>query len=763
LVFAAIGINSSASSNPESQRMTRSQQTTTSLSCVLIACLSLATTAVAQITAGSGYTVARLAGDNDLGQHFSFARASDDSRVGFFYFADRTALYSASCIGSSCTVSGALTNTGNRGQFVSAAALPGAFNRPLVAYYDATNQDLRVGICSSSNSCNGFSADRVLDSAGDVGQHTAMAINPVTGFAVMSYYVATAGVGDARLYVCSNAECSTGSASTIATAGNVGLNSAIAFGANLSNFTNLFVVHDDQTSGQVRFERGVAPFTSFGGIDLGAGSDPAIDVGSSGFPDIVYRSADDRLVHVRCLSFDCSGANQVTQTLAAAGKGFAPSITRLPNGNAFITAQEQASGTLFGYVCNDAVCAAPQVLTIETGPSLGGVSIASSYVDGRPLAFYQDALNKDVRAYECTTPACAAFQRRITANGIGASAPNFALRGNGSAVAIWLQDRTPVIGVCNDLNCNSVTERATGGANTDVRPAIAVRPDGRPFAYYTAVGGTAAWDCADTNCTTGLNRFVSGSGNSTSNISELALRSDGTPVMLYYRNTTNEVFLYVCSDVNCTSGTSRLLITEPTVNSTTLSAFALAVGTDNRAIVSYLRYSNNFALVERRLLRCADVACTTASASNLATNPRFSGATPIALQSNGNLGFIEFSSSNANLIRCNDADCSSFGTTALPVTINSSLSLRFKATGQPIFDAGSRNDNSGFFECATSSCLSATFNVSIVGNAATPTQFSGPLALGADDRPAQILDETRAQDVWLAIPISNSIFRNGFE
>jgi hypothetical protein len=729
----------------------------------LIACLSLASTALAQITAGPGYTVARLAGDNDLGQHFSFARTTDDSSVGFFYFADRTALYSASCFASSCTGRGALTNTGDRGQFVSAAALPGVFNRPLVAYYDATNQDLRIGICSSSSSCDGFSADRVLDSVGDVGQHTSVAINPVTGFAVISYYVATADIGDARLYVCSDADCSTGSTGTIATAGNVGRNSAIAFGANLSNFTNLFVVHDDQSSGQVRFERGVAPFTSFGGIDLGAGSDPALNVGSSGFPDIVYRGADDRLVHVRCLSFDCSGANQVTQTLAAAGKGFAPSMTRLPNGNVFVTAQEQASGTLFGYVCNDAVCASPQVLTIEAGPSMGGVSIASSRVDGRPLAFYQDALNKDVRSFECGTVACIDFQPRITANGISASAPNLALRSDGRAVAIWLQQRTPIIGTCNDLSCSAVTERATGGANTDFGPAIAIRPDGRPFAYYTSVGGTAAWDCADVDCTTGITRFVSGSGNSTSNLSKLALRSDGIPVMLYYRNTTNEVFLYLCSDVNCTSGTSRSLITEPIANSTTLSAFALSVGADNRAIVSYLRYSNNFTLSERRFLRCADIACTTTTASTLMTNPSFASSTPLALQSNGAASFVEFSTPNRGLIRCTDPDCTGIGTTALPFATNSSQSLLFRVAGQPIVDSGTRNNSNGFFECATASCLSATFNTTILSGAATPTQFIGPLVMTAQDQPAQILSETSAQDVWLAMPIGNSIFRNGFE
>ncbi len=719
--------------------------------------------AFAQITAGAGYTVKRLAGDNDLGQHFSIARVGNDGN-GFFYFADRQVLYAAICTGGDCRMEGAPLTSANRGQFVSSANLPGAANRPLVAYYDANTQDLRAGICSSSSvsGCRGFTADRALDTGGDVGQYTAMAVNPATGFAVISYYFATAGFGDARIYVCSNADCSAGSTANIDTNGDVGRNSAIAFGANLANFTNLFVVHDNLSTGQIRFLRATAPFSSFGGIDLGAGSDAAISVGSSGFPDIVYRGADDRLVHVRCLSFDCTGVNQVIQTLASPGKGFAPSITHMPNGNVFVTAQEQASGSLFGYLCNDAVCASPQVLTIETGPNLGDVSMALSFSDNRPLVLYQDSFAKDVRTAECASAACAQIRRRISANGTADTMGNFALRNDGRAVAIWLRDRSPMFGVCSDLPCSTVTERGTGGGNTDVRPAITIRPDGRPFAYYTSFGGTAAWDCADADCTSGTSRFVSGDGNSTSNISELALRSDGIPVMLYYRNTTFEVFLYVCGDTNCTTGTTRRLITEPAASTNFLIAFALEIGADNRAIVSYLRTSNNFSLTERRLLRCVDADCTSATALSLATQPQTASATPFALQGNGAPGFVE-TSSNRLLVRCNDADCASLVSTTLPVGSFSIQSLRFKQGNVPVVDAGVTNNTGGYHECSDVNCTSAPFTSVIAGTASTPTNFSGRLQLSAANQPVEIFDEGLAQDVWLAIPVSDNIFRSGFE
>ena len=720
--------------------------------------------AAAQITPGPGYAIKRLDGDNDLGAHFALSRATGNQRNGFFYLADRRALYGASCSGAVCTISSALTNTGDRGQFVSAAALPGVSNRPLVAYYDATNQDLRSGICSTSSGCGFLLADRILDSGGDVGQHTAMAINPATGFAAISYYAATAGISDARIYVCSNADCSAGSANTIEMSGDVGRNSAIAFGANVGNFTNVFAVYDNLSTGQVRFARAVLPFNSFGAADLGAGSDAAINVGTSGLPDIVYRSADDSLKYTRCLSFDCAGANQVTQTLAPIGRGFAPSITRLANGNVFITAQESSTGTLFGYVCNDASCSAPQVLTMEAGPNMGGVSIASSYDDSRPLAFYQDVAAKDVRASECTQLNCTTLQQRVATNGLSVSLPSVALRSDGRAVAIWLKQRAPVIGVCADLACSSVDERQTSGGNSDIRPTIAIRPDGRPFAYYSAFGGTAAWDCSDANCTSGTERFVSGTGSSTSIVAELALRSDGIPVMLYYNNSTNGVFAYICADLNCSTGTARLLFTEPTLN-TFLSAFALSVGADNRPIVSYQRVNTNVSLVQRRMLRCVDAACTSASAIDLASSVQFASTTPMALQSNGAPNFVEIQSfPNQNLVRCADQDCSSFTSTLLPFGADEqSSTMRFKPGNLALFDAASSLLGGGYRECADSSCTSAAFRPVISSNPQANANFIGRLALNPTNQAVVIFDETRQQDIWLTLPISEVLFRNGFE
>jgi hypothetical protein len=732
--------------------------------CACFIALLLGQPAGAQITAAPGYTIKIVDGKNELTEFFAVTRAfAGDQLKAFYYLADKQALYYGECSGSTCNLRTQLTTTGDRGKYVSVANIPSAPGAPLIAYYDATNADLRVASCFTS-SCLGLAGDRLLDGGGDVGGYTSMAVSPVTGFAVISYYSAT--FGDARLYACADAGCTTGSVSNIETTSDVGRNSALAFGANLANFTNLFAVYDDATLGEVRFARGIAPYSSFGAISLGSGTDPAINVGSSGFADIVYRGPSDNLTYVRCTALDCTSLNRVSQVLAGSGKGFSPSITRLPNGNVFITASEPATGSQFGYVCNDAVCASPQVLTLGGAATTASASIASNYADGRPLAFYLDSANKQIRSGECTVPTCTGVTSRVALNGFSPTLPNLAVRPDGRVVTAWIRDRTPYIGICSDMSCSTVTERNTGGGNTDVRPAIVVRPDGRPFVYYTSFGGTGAWDCNDTECATGTARTVSGLGNSTSNTAELVLRADGRPVMAYYNDSSKQVFVFTCDDINCASGSAHLVATEPTAGISFFSGLSLTLAAGERAVVTYVRAASpdgglSFTS-ERRFARCADSNCSSASVSTLATAPAiFSANNYSAAQSNRNVSFGEGAT---KLISCSSNDCATFSTTTLPFgAAESPNTMRFKPGNIPLFDANAGGQPAGYVDCLDAACISSNRVAMIVSTPPSAASFAGRLALRANGDAVSVVAEANQQDVWLALPVSATIFANGFE
>lgn len=722
--------------------------------------LLLVPTAVwAQSQPAPGYVVRLLDGQDDFGGHLAVTRSgSSEQWTAFHYVENRRALFAGSC-GDGCAPEIQLSSGDDRGRYVSAARRMALAQRPFAAYYNASRGDLEAADCFDA-SCN-FATLRVLDTVNDVGVGTATAIDPATGFPHVAYYDATNG--DLRLYRCGSATCDSGSSIVVDGVGDRGRNPSIAFVNNL-----LWIAYDDSSSGELRLARGVAPFGagSFQSFSIGPGGDASLTVDANGFVDLVFRGgASGTLERLRCNDGNCASAGQ--STLDGAGRGHAPSATRLPNGHLLVSHHQPAAGALLATVCSDADCSAPQRLTLEAGPGFGPTSVALAYSTGRPLIQYQDAALSEVRSTQCTTPACTDVIRRVT-NGVPAFAPDVALRADGRAVAIWTQLRRPRIGVCADPLCSSVTYRTTGGFNADAsRPSIAIRPDGRPFAYYSTGGGSAAWDCADTECTTGTHREVSGSANASGDFTELVIRPDGRPLMLYMIRSSNTVHLFSCADVNCTSGQARLVADEPDAaqQSTSLADLGLAVGGDGRPVVTWSvsrqPTPGNFSGA-LRLARCDDIECTGLTVRTLGNEQVFNGG-GIAIRADNRPVLLEFTFAGArNLLTCADASCSSAPRVALPNPFDIAPQLLLRPGDRPAYSSGTLGSG-GWWQCSDAACASSERTEMIRDSETTQRGFTGRIAFGADPRPVGVFAEQQLRDVWLAVPLPQAIFASGFE
>ena len=728
---------------------------------LMSACLALLVAsgaALAQSQPGPGYALRLLDGQDDFGEHLAVTRfGNGDQWTGFHYVENEQSLYAGSC-GDGCAPEIRLTSGADRGRFVSAARRSALSQRPFAAFYNATTGDLEAVDCFDS-SCNSATL-RVLETAGDVGAGTATAINPDTGFPFVAYY--DAGAGDLGLYRCANDTCSIGSSITVDFSGDRGRNPSMAFANGL-----LWIAYDDATTGSLRLARGSAPYggANFVYFDLGAGADGAITLDGNGFVDLVFRGASDTLQRLNCLDANCATSTQ--STLDGAGRGFAPSATRLPNGFLLASHHQPSTGAVLATVCNDAACSAPQRLALETGPGFGATSVATAYAAGRPLIHYRDAARTELRSTQCTTLACAAFIRRV-ANGVPALAPSVAARADGRAVAIWTKLRRPRIGVCADAPCTAVAYRDTGGFNADSsRPSIAIRPDGRPFAYYASVGGSAAWDCADADCTTGTHREVSGSGNATGNFTELALRADGRPVMLYYNASTNDVFAFTCADTDCTTGQPRLLADEPDpgVQSTQLSGFGIAIGGDGRPVATWALSNQptpgNFAGA-LRVARCDDLECSSATVRTLGTEQVFNGG-GVAIRADNRPVLLENTFSGArNLVTCDDAACAGAAKVALPNPFDVASQLLLRPGELPAYNSGTTGSG-GWWLCGDAACGTSTRGVLVSDSETSQRAHVGRIAFGAEARPIGVYEEQQLRDVWLALPLPEAIFANGFE
>lgn len=718
----------------------------------------------AQPVPGPGYVLRTLDGDNDLGEHFALVpRATADTWVGFFYMADERRLFSADCSGLSCTINRPMTLTGgHRGQHVSAAPRPAASNNPVVAYYNATDGDLMLTACVD-NTCAINSVESTLDAVGDVGVGTAIAVDPATGFPAVAYYDLTNG--DLKVYRCGSADCSTGSAVIADGVGNRGRNPAIAFGSGA-----MWVTYDDTATGEVRLAFSISPFSTFSGFSLGAGTDAALTMDASGFPDVVFRTTvSDALQRVRCTNATCSNSTQ--QTLAGNGRGFAPSATRLPNGNLLVSHQEQSTGTVYATVCNDTACSAPITAIMDSRAGFGATSVALAYANARPLVLFRDATRADVRAAQCTTAACTDFQRRLALNGVVARNARVALHSDGRAVSVWQRTGSGLqvaLATCADALCSTPVRRQLLGGNggNGSRPAVAIRPDGRPFAFYTTFGGTQAFDCADPECITGTVRTASGFGSGTSNFSEMALRADGRPVLVYYRGNTNDLFAFICADVNCSSGTERLVSNEldQSVESTQLANFSVAIGPGDRLIVVYSRTSQptpgNF-VGAVRFVRCDDAECNSATARTVGNASTFF-ATPMAIRSDGRPVFVEFTSSPRTLAICDDADCTAVTRFTMAGIDDRHSSLGLRAGNVPVFDGGNLA-SIGYWACSDSTCGQFQRSRAVIDTTTPNRQLYGPLALNASGQPFLAAEENETGDVFLAVPLREILFANGFE
>jgi hypothetical protein len=152
----------------------------------------------------SGNTITTVdASPADVGQYTSIAIGADFLPVISYYVFGPDDLKVAKCTDASCTTFATiniLDSTGEVGQYTSIAI--GADGLPVISYYDFTNWDLKAAKCLDA-SCASTTIN-TLDNTGDVGQHTSIAIAP-DGNPVISYYDFTNQ--DLKVLKCANSLC----------------------------------------------------------------------------------------------------------------------------------------------------------------------------------------------------------------------------------------------------------------------------------------------------------------------------------------------------------------------------------------------------------------------------------------------------------------------------------------------------------------------------------------------------------------------------
>ena len=179
---------------------------------------------------------------------------------------------------------------------------------PVISYYDQTNANLKVVKCNDPACVPGGETFTTIDSAGDVGTDTSLALGS-DGFPVICYRDVTNG--DLKVVKCDDVACAPGgeTLATVDSAGNVGYYSSLALGSDGFPVISYY----DQTNDDLKVVKCNDAACTPGGETLTTldsagivGWYTSLALGTDGFPVISYLDASNVDLKVaKCRNASC--------------------------------------------------------------------------------------------------------------------------------------------------------------------------------------------------------------------------------------------------------------------------------------------------------------------------------------------------------------------------------------------------------------------------------------------------------------------------
>jgi len=524
---------------------------------------------------------------------------------------------------------------------------------PVIAYSDFTNGDLKIIHCNDANCTGGGDVPRTIDSTGSVGSGVGVVLDGVNP--VMSYYDATNN--DLKILHCADPGCSAIKSTTSPDTGFlVGQETSIALDGSGNPVVSYWDGGNDDLKVMHCNDRHCAGGNeSFSSVDASGmtGRYPSLALDSLGNPVVSYWDWDfsrSNLKVLHCNDANCSGGDEsiAAPDTGSGNVGYDISLALDAAGRPVVSYYDISNGDLKLMHCNDAGCADANesVVSPDTAGNVGrGTSLALDAA-GSPVVSYTDWTNADLKVMHCNDPNCAGGGESITAPDTGSISigSSLSLDASGQPVIAYT-DASGNLKVmhCNDANCDSGVNGAESitipfalNAGWDV--SLALDLAGNPVvAFWESLlnGPLKLLHCDDANCTGDESANISTPDMSGSAGSMPSLRLDnaGNPVVAYWdsRFSNRDLRVLHCNDPKCAGGNDS--ISTPDGGGTGLYP-SLALDALGNAVVSYHDETNR----DLMLLHCNDPRCE--GAGDAITSPdsagNVGGFTSLELDVSGN-------------------------------------------------------------------------------------------------------------------------------
>jgi hypothetical protein len=367
--------------------------------------------------AQAGFTRTTIDSSGSVGWYTSIAIGADGlPLISHYANPPNFDLKVAHCNDTACTSASVATldSVGDVGQYTSVAI--GADGLGLISYYDVTNTALKVAHCNDA-ACS-TAALATLDDSADVGQYTSITVG-ADGLGLIGYYDNTND--DLKVAHCNDALCSAAALVTLDTGGNVGQWTSIAIGVDGlplisyydSTNTALKVAHCNDAACSL------APTLTTVDDSASLGVYTSIAIGADGLGLISYHdflAADLRVAH--CTNPACTAAT--TATIDGGAVGTHTSLAVGVDGLGLISyAAGSPDFDLRVAHCADTACSSATLSTLDSVGNLGTYSSLEIGADGLGVISYYDQSNGDLKVAHCSNGQCQPFVRSRPVSGAG--------------------------------------------------------------------------------------------------------------------------------------------------------------------------------------------------------------------------------------------------------------------------------------------------------------------------------------------------------